>query len=168
MPSDKPLPLEYRTRPGRQRESSLETVGTHFVIGSVGSLAVAIATVLWNPHFYPLACACGGTFVTVVQWLLLALTTVCRRRISRKSLGERSIRVTVTAGFLGGALVFIVPFAELLGRNDTITDAQDVTLALLLLAYPVLASFMVFRPLHGLPDKLDCSRGAPPSDDDVI
>jgi hypothetical protein len=168
MPPDPLLPLEYRTPQERPVERSLETVGIHFVIGSGASLAVAIAMVMWNPHYYPLACACGGTVVTVIQWLLLALTTVCRRKIFRTSFGERRIRATVITGFVGGILVFLVPFAELLGRNDAITDAQDVTLALLLFAYPVLTSFIVFRPLHGLPNKLDCSRGAPLSDDDVI
>ena len=149
MPPDRPLgpaPLIYASAPGLspRPKSLLEVIGLHYVAG-LGATTLLSVFLLLLPvgHDYPVTSACGGTFVVVIQWALVALPAVLRQLIFRQLLVERRTRVTVACGATGGVLVFGIPY---LLRNLATSDAVSACVTLVpLCVYPVVISFVVFR-----------------------
>jgi hypothetical protein len=155
MPPELPkpgLPLEYLTPQGlgRSKRSLLRTVGIHFIAGSGASILIAAFLIMWRQRRdYPPTLACGGTFVVVIQWFLLALPAICRQLLWRQQLlVERSTLGTVVAGLVGGCLVFGVPL--LVDRFTSNTAIGIIAAVLPLCVYPTLVSFVVFRSQVGV------------------
>lgn len=133
------------TYPFSPRPKSLtETVGLHYVAGLGASTLMAALVLLWHYRSsYPPTLACGGIFVVVIQWALVALPALCRIYLLDQLLVERRTRITVICGLCGGALVFGIP--ALLANIATGPVAFASMTLLPLRLYPVAVSFLVFR-----------------------
>jgi hypothetical protein len=140
-----PEPLDYASPSGLwpRPKSLMEVAGFHYVAGVGASTLVSAFLLLRLPgHDYPLTLTCGGIFVVVIQWTLVALAAHCRRLLSRELLAERSTSTTIICGVVGGALVFGIPF--LIATATTAPVASVFAILVPLCIYPLAVSFVVF------------------------
>jgi hypothetical protein len=151
-PKQRPIPLNYRTPAPREKpvKSFLERVGIRFVAGCGTSTLIAAILILREPPRagtdYPPTVACGGIFVVLVQWALLAFPATCRPSFDTNLLQERSAFTTFLAGLVGGALTFILPMlSALVSASDVVAGVATL---LPLCVYPVVMSFLVFYKPH--------------------
>lgn len=127
-----------------RRKSLLETTGFHYVSGLGASTLGAALLLLWRYRAdYPPTFACGGIFVVVIQWVLVALPALWRGFLLDQPLEERSSRLTVICGLCGGALVFGTPVVIRNIATGPIAVAGATLVPLCI--YPVAVSFLIFR-----------------------
>ena len=125
-------------------KSLLATVGFHYVAGLGASTLTSALLLLWRYRTdFPVTLACGGTFVVVIQWALVALPALCRRHLFGQLLEERSTRNTVSCCICGGALVFGIP--ALLANVATGPIASACATLVPLCVYPVAVSSLILR-----------------------
>jgi hypothetical protein len=144
-----PNPLDYAGPAGLSPcpKPLMEVAGFHYVAG-IGASTLVSAFVLLSlrGHDYPLTLACGGIFVVVIQWVLVALPAFCRRLLFQHLLVERSTSTTIIGGLVGGALVFGMPF--LFAKVTTAPVASACATLIPLCVYPLAISFIVFRQVR--------------------
>ena len=144
-PASSPLEYANRSRLSPRPKSLLQVTGLHFVAGLGVATLIAVALLLTRRSAdYPLTTACGGTFVVVIHAGLLALGAGCRQIFSARLLEERKTALTVAAGFVGGVLVFGLPFAVSRFSDNEVVYAASTLLSLCI--YPLIASAFLFIP----------------------
>lgn len=149
-----PEPLNYAGPAGLSRRARplMEVVGFHYVGGAGASTLVSAFLLLRLPdHDYPLTLACGGIFVVVIQWALVALAAHCRRLFLRQLLEERSPFMTVICGVIGGAVVIGIPFV--FAKVTTAPVVSACATLLPLCVYPLAISMVVFRQVRRVEPK---------------
>ncbi len=140
-----PPPLEYATRrtSSPRPPSLLEVTGFHLIAGEGVTLLVLTIVILSRPFNEPsITLGCGGIFVILIQWGLLAMGATCRRVLTGRILEERSATISTIAGVLGGLLIFGLPQVVWYFTRSQAAYASVTLLSLF--GFPIVAPTLIF------------------------